>query len=364
MEKDYKFFFSLIRLGIGNGSFLETPHSDWSEIKSLAERHGLSAVILDGIEEVRCKKLDVNGVCELPPKPLLLKWVGETLQAYEYRFELYRRAIAEMSGFYNAHGFKMMILKGYACSLDWPKPEHRPCGDIDIWLFGNQKEADAVLKKEKNIKIDNDHQHHTVFYWRDFMVENHYDFLDVHHHKSNKELEGLFKEMGQDDSRFVEIYGEKIYVPSPNMHALFLLKHAMSHFAAEGITLRQIIDWGFYVKAHTNEIDWPWLESILDKYGMTPAYNIFNAICVNDLGFAAGMFPNVQFNPFITDKVVKEILAPEFSGALPKGLFPRIIYKVKRWRGNTWKHKLCYKDSLWSAFWSGIWNHLRKPATI
>lgn len=73
----------------------------------------------------------------------------------------------------------MMILKGYACSLDWPKPEHRPCGNIDIWLFGKQKEADALLANKKGLEIDSSHHHHhTIFYWRDFMVENHYDFFD------------------------------------------------------------------------------------------------------------------------------------------------------------------------------------------
>lgn len=50
--------------------------------------------------------------------------------------KVYLQAVASLAGFYNAHGYKMMVLKGYACSLNWPRPEHRPCGDIDIWLFG------------------------------------------------------------------------------------------------------------------------------------------------------------------------------------------------------------------------------------
>ena len=87
----------------------------------------------------------------------------------------------------------MMVLKGYACSIDWPKPEHRPCGDIDIWLFGKQKEADALLVKDKGVIVDTSHHHHTVFDWGGFMVENHFDFINVHHHKSNAAFESLFK---------------------------------------------------------------------------------------------------------------------------------------------------------------------------
>lgn len=112
-----------------------------------------------------------------------------------------------------------MVLKGYACSLDWPKPEHRPCGDIDIWLFGKQKESDSLLDKELGINIDSSEHHHTVFYWRGFMMENHYDFIEVHHHSSSPILEKILKGQGKNDSHFVElnvsayIYLRLIFMP-------------------------------------------------------------------------------------------------------------------------------------------------------
>ena len=352
-------FFKLIRLGIGNdsvGCVGGVSDIDWNALEALAAQHGLSAILVDGVERLTDGKR--------PPKPVLLQWIGETLQGYEYRYELYRRALAEMAAFYKEHGFKMMVLKGYACSLDWPKPEHRPCGDIDIWQYGQQKEADAVLAREKDVDVDNSHQHHTVFYWRDFMVENHYDFINVHHHKSNAAFEKILKELAQDDSHFVDVYGESVYLPSPNLHALFLLKHTMMHFAAEGITLRQLIDWAFFVRSHGEEVDWTWLEGVLDEFGMRRLYDIFNAICVEELGFDANNFTRVQFEPVLKERVLNEILTPEFYGELPKSVIRRVLFKIRRWRGSAWKHKLCYKDSMWSAFWSGVWNHILKPSSI
>lgn len=349
-------FLSIVRLGIGHNSYPLLCPLDWEALESLASQHGLSAVLVDGVERLP------EG--QRPPKPVLLQWIGETLQGFEYRYELYRRAISEMASFYNEHGYKMMVVKGYACSLDWPKPEHRPCGDIDIWQFGQQKEADAALIKEKGVDVDNSHQHHTVFSWRDFMVENHYDFINVHHHKSNAEFEKILKELAQDDSHSVDVYGEKVYLPSPNLHALFLLKHTMMHFASEGISLRQLIDWGFFVKAHGKDVDWPWLEGVLDDFGMRRLYDIFNAICVEDLGFEVSLFTRVQFEPVLKDRVLNEILNPEFSEELPKSVFRRVAFKIRRWKGSAWKHELCYKDSMWSAFWSGVWNHLIKPSSI
>lgn len=358
MKTDIKdIFLSLVRLGIGNASAVRMPENiDWSALEDLAAQHGLSAVLVDGVERLP------EGI--RPPKPVLLQWIGETLQGYEYRYELYCRTIAEMAAFYNEHGFKMMVLKGYACSLDWPKPEHRPCGDIDIWLFGQQKEADEALAREKKIEVDSSHQHHTVFYWRDFMVENHYDFITVQHHKSNIEFERILKELGQDDTHAIALYGESAYIPSANLHALFLIKHQLMHFAAEGISLRQLLDWGFFVKAHGNEVDWSWLLSVLKDFGMMDAFVLLNAICVKELGFNTDLFPEEPYDSALKEKVLAEILSPEYGVDLPERLIPRVFYKIRRWKANEWKHKLCYKESMWSAFWSGVWNHLIKPSSI
>lgn len=347
---------ALVRQGIGHESRVLSQDIDWTAIKALADTHGLSAIVLDSIERLPESKR--------PPQVFLLEWIGEVLQNYEYLFDQYGKAISELAGFYNRHGYKMMVLKGYACSLDWPNPKHRPCGDIDIWQFGEQKVADAVLAKEKGVKLDTSHHHHTVFDWEGFSVENHYDFINVHHHKSNDEFEKILKHLGEDDSHFVELNGEKVYLPSPNLHALFLLKHLMMHFASEGIMLRQVVDWGFFVEKHGKDIDWNYVLNVLDQFGMRQMFNTINAICVGDLGFDVAYFPTVQFDPNLKDRVLNEILAPKYSANVPKNIFSRVAFKIRRWRDNEWKHQLCYKDSMWSAFWSGVWNHLLKPSSI
>lgn len=385
-------FLSLVRLGIGHSIYSPVTSVDWYALKALAEKHGLSAVLLDGIdkcqstskdsevsndqelENSRIKQTNTNGTNLTNGLPLELKleWIGEVLQAYEGRYEQYKKAIGTLAGWHNANGFKMMVLKGYACSLDWPRPEHRPCGDIDIWQFGRQKEADETLLKANTnrtnntnkFEIDNSHHHHTVFEWDSFSVENHYDFLNVYHHKSNVEMESILKELGNDDSHFVELNGEKVYLPSANLHALFLLRHSMSNFASTGFQLRQLLDWAFFVEKHYEEIDWEWLESQLEHFGMKKLYDVFNAICVGDLGFDVKLFPKVQFQPELKDRVLNDILTPEFSEKESGGFISRAVFKYRRWRANEWKHELCFNDSLWSAFWSGVWGHLIKPSSI
>ena len=383
----HKAFLQVVRLGLGTekdscfsrlAGSNERPEVerkfqgpiDWSAIRTLAEQQGLYAIVLDGIEKLPASVR--------PPQEMLLEWIGEVLQGYEYRFEQYEGAISNLAGFYNSQGFKMMVLKGYACAINWPKPAHRPCGDIDIWLFGKQKEADEALIKTNtiatphsqgenltdrtnSITIDKSHHHHTVFEWDSFTVENHYDFVNVHAHRSSAELEKIFKELGKDDTHYVEVHGEKVYLPSPNLHALFLIKHMVSHFAAAEINLRQVLDWAFFVEKHTKEIDWKWLDGMLDNYSMKDFVNCINGICVENLGYDAGIFQEVQFLPALKDRILNDILNPEYTSAEPKGFARRFIYKYKRWQGNAWKQRLCYKESRWEYFWSGIWAKMLKP---
>lgn len=357
LENKY-IFLSLVGLGIGHNTFTLTDEQcktiDWKEIQVIAMQQGLAAIVIDGIETLP--------ETLRPPKGLLLEWIGQVLQEYEHRYELYRRAIAEMASFYNAHDLKMMVLKGYSCSLDWPKPEHRPAGDIDIWLFGEYKKADALITKEKGIKVNTDEHHHTVFYWKGFMVENHFDFINVHHHKSNVQIEKVLKSLGEDDSHFVDILGEKVYIPSPNLHALFLLRHAIIEFAACGLNFRQVLDWAFFVRKHGDKVDWEWLYSVLDEFHMREFFNAINAICVENLGFDSKDYPYILSS--IKEKVLNDLFYPDFDGGKPPKLLSRIIWKIRRWKANKWKHQLCYNESMWSTFWCGVWSHLLKPSSI
>lgn len=368
-------FIALVRLGIGHSSERLPDAIDWSAIQEIAVEQGLTAIVLDGIEKAKINKANLNINQEV-----LLEWIGEVMQNYEARYQRYKTAIAELASFYNSYGYRMMVLKGYACSLNWPKPEHRPCGDIDIWQFGEYKKADETLRQAQGpgFKIEEDQHHHTIFNWGEFTVENHYDFINVHSHQSSKELEKVFKELGSeanlnlDDNvdnvgkriQYVVVNGEKVYLPSPNLHALFLLRHAASHFAAEGITLRNVLDWAFFMEKYSKEVDWKWLMPIIQKYYMREFFNCINAICVEDLGFNASIFPSVQFLPELKEKVLNDIVSPEFQREPPAHMFPRLMFKYRRWKANEWKRKLCYDESGFSNLISGVWAHLLKPKTI
>ena len=119
-----------------------------------------------------------------------------------------------------------------------------------------------------------------------------------------------------------------------------------------------------WIEKHTKDIDWEWLNKLVEEYHMKDFIGCLNAICIEELGFDATIFNGVQFNPMLKDRVLREILYPEYGNNLPKCLIPRLMFKLKRWRGSAWKHELCYDESRWASFRNGIWRHLMKPQTI
>ena len=353
---------ALIRLGIGHPVSVIPKAIDWEAIHTLASEQGLSAIVLDGAQTltdwgklVAGREMDVK---------LKKQWIGSVIQNYEWKYDSYRKSLGQLTRFYNMHGIRLMVLKGYGLGLNYPRPEHRPYGDIDIWFFGKYKEADTALSKELSIPVDDSHHHHTTFSYNGCFVENHYDFLNIHYGHGNKRLEMILKDLAKDDSNWAEIEGQKVYLPSANLHALFVLSHTMSHFASTGMSLRQILDWAFLIEKHGKEIDWPWFQRILDEYHMTDFFHCINAICVSDLGFDKSLFPGIQIDDNMKDRVLNDVLFPEFDSPTPANFFRRILFKYRRWQANAWKQNLCYGDNRMKSFWVSVWSHLLKPSSI
>ena len=355
-------FLSLIRLGIGHPVTILPTSIDWDAIQNLASKQGLSAIILDGAQKLAdCGELSDGRKMDVALKK---KWIGRVIQNYERKYDDYRNSIESLARYYNEHGFQMMLLKGYGLSLNYPIPRHRPCGDIDIWLFGKYKAADLALSKDMSIRIDKSHHHHTVFQFKGYTVENHYDFVNVHGHTSSARLEKIFKELGQDYSNTVDIGGQVVYLPSPDLHALFIIRHCLSHFASTQLNLRQVLDWGFFVEKYTQDIHWDWLQKTLEEFHMMDFFICMNAICVETLGFDSAIFPPIAIDFNLTNRVLNDTLSPEFNEPCPSGFFPRVFFKYRRWRANKWKHQFCFEESLFKSLITGIWAHLLKPSSI
>lgn len=347
----------LLRYGIRKADTCNLPNGDveWNDVLAFSELQGISALVLDGID--RCinqrKRVDVDFQTKL-------EWIG-SVQQMEAIYCQHKKNIGNLAKFYQKHGIKMMLMKGVGLSLDFPIPHHRPCGDIDIYLYGDFEKADKLISKDYNIEISHERHKHTIFQFEGVTVENHYDFANYHKHRSSKKLDAWLKENCLTERLECPEIGANVYLPSASFNSVFLIRHAASHFAAEEISLRHLLDWAFFVENHYDEVDWEWQWRICQEQNMHQFLLAINEICVKYLGFEASKF-RMGGDPLLTEKIIKEIL----SSAEYEDLSKRnsVYVRWRKWLANRWKHKIVYPESLTSTFFHQIYAHLMKPATI
>ena len=349
---------------------------DWSSLYSLSATQNIAAVVWDYFQQAIGE--GVISQEQLPTKMQKIQW-ALAVEQVEKKYAHQKQAIVKLARFFAEHNIKMMILKGYGLSLNYPVPNHRPCSDVDIWLFeerktpngytnrvGVQQKADCLLREHFGVDIDEDKHHHTVFYVDGVMVENHYDFLNIHAHLSNRKIEQRLQQLLNQPLDKIEIDGQTVYLPSPDFNALFLLRHSASHFAAERIVIRHLLDWRYFVEKFAQHIDWAALYDIATQTNMHKFLNCINSICIDRLNLPSSCVPPYERNKQLEERVWNEILQPEFSEPKPKnaGYLKSWCYMYRRWWANRWKHRIVYNESLAKTFFVQVWSHLLKPKSL
>lgn len=358
---------SLVRYSINsNNEFvIGIGEVDWSSLYLQSSRQGVNALVVDGLQLLMKRGSKVFFAEETQKeKSQRMQWLGQVM-AYERLYARHEKAMIDLARLYANKGIRMMVLKGYGLSLDWPVPNHRPVGDLDIYNFGKWREADALVAHDCGIKVDEGHEHHTVFNFKGVAVENHYDFINTKAHRDASKIESRLRVLAEKNCKEVEVQGAKIYLPSVDFNAIFLMRHMGQHFAGEHLNLRQVLDWGFFVHAHHDEVDWNEAIAFLKEIGLYTFFCQINAICIDYLGFDEIVFPYVERNEMLEERILADILHPEFAVEKPSlGLFPILTFKFRRWWHNRWKHPLVYKEWLLPMFLTLLWSHLRRYKTI
>ena len=268
MTLDSKILVVLTRVGLGGEGVWpkEIEVADWDAVIKLAAAQGVLAICWDGLQAL-IKQQQIPAELQ-PSRDTLLRWAAN-IDSIERAYAKQKAALRKLAAFYSRNGFEMMLMKGYGLSLSYPTPEHRPCGDIDIWLYGRQQEADELLHKMHGVSINEDKHHHTTFNVNGILVENHYDFINVHSHASNVEIERELKRLAvAPESKQIDVEGTPITLPAPDFNALFLLKHMAAHFAAIEIGFRHICDWAVFVRAYGDKVDWDLLKTTATQFNM------------------------------------------------------------------------------------------------
>lgn len=358
MSNEYTILLNLKRKAIDPSfSWFIEEDADWKTVIDFALKQGVAGITFDSYQQIR-ETIDTKYA---PSELSVMAWFGYS-NILEKKYEAHKTAIYKLSSFYHQHNIKMMLLKGYGLSLYWPVSMHRPSGDMDIYLFGDWQKGDQLIKNHYGINIESGHEHHTCFSFDGESIENHYDIVDTKQTKSGSMIDKFLKGLASDKYTLDAL---NITLPSPNFNTIFLIRHLGQHFAGAEATLRQVLDWGFFMRAEYLNVDWDVVIPFLKKIEIYDFFCCINSLCVNYLGFNENEFPYRSQNNALIKRVMEDILKPEFEGNVPRdNKIKAIVFKIRRFFANRWKRKLIYKESIVNQLFYGSIAHLRRWETI
>lgn len=332
-------------------AFKNLAPEQWSKIFAMSMCQGIAPLVGEALIPTSTM-----------PREVKMPWLAE-IEKGRRRYEHHLHCSQQLLQFYNRHGIRSMLLKGWAVGRYYPKPELRPSKDIDLYHFGKWKEADKTLQQHLGIEVSHKGVHHTKYLFHGVTIENHYDFVGSNNMHSNLHFETLLKRMVVHDVQLSTLLGETVYLPNATFEALFLMRHLAGHFASEGITLRHLCDWAMFVDQQRTHVDWDCVAQHFLSFGMMPFVGAVQGITEKYLDITP--LPQLTTNDEgLSQRVLNEIMCGEFQETHTKEDLARLGWKIRRFRANRWKYQITSNDSIWSIVLRGTIAHLRKPYTI
>lgn len=240
----------------------------WS-FYTLSKKQGVVSIIFEAIKNIP-KEI-------VPPKTVTLKWLSNAL-SIEQQMKIKEAVAVEFAEKLSERGIQTVVLKGLSYASYYPNPYHRESGDLDCYLMGKKDEGD-IITVEIGGKMEEAGYKHSHLYYKGLTIENHSYLTSFDNTKLGIRAEQLLQEQ---ISR--PIGDTKLQNPSADFNALFLIKHAQRHFIKEGIRVRHLLDWAFFLKAESPNVNWDKVIPMMKECKILEFAKVMTRLCIDQLG--------------------------------------------------------------------------------
>jgi len=349
--------FSLIKTSLcfhnNREAFLDIPEGlDWDSLFNLAAEQGVLCVARDGL-------VQLPGIS----RELLIRW-ELSVQKQEARNKRQRAVIKELVALFRENGIEMLLLKGIGLSELYPNPNHRECGDIDIFLFGDCEKGNTVIE-ELGIEVENEGTKHSKFYFKGVPVENHKTFLNVEYTQTDKNLEKhLHKVLLEQGFDTIMIDDTQVRIPTPDFTAIFLSRHDITHFLSSGLVLRHFCDLALFFEKNRARIDFANFEKVMREEDQFNLIASFLAIGHLHLGLPEKSIPEFLIHRHKVEALAKRVIEDTFCNkyrSVDKKEFEKIWVPHRKllgirhffrskWKYNSIKNGLFFKSLIFRIY--------------
>ena len=280
-------FFALLRSGLWNEVPERAPFDggvDWEALYRLSFAQTVGPLVTDGVNRLTKEYL--------PAEPEHLDPFLGDMMATAQRNRVLDSFIPKV--FHALRGIPVVLVKGQSLAQDYPDPERRQPGDIDLLLPPSSYAAakEILLPKATHVSKEDVQTLHQGMHFYSVEVELHGSISTLMSRKLDRQLAALLKE--QFDGRSlptVTIGGAEIPVPEANFNAVYIFVHFLQHYWSGGVGLRQFVDWTTFVSVHKRDIHPVILEQRLEELGLLNLWKVFTGFAQEYLGCPAEKLP-------------------------------------------------------------------------
>ncbi len=345
--------FALIRLGLNTSAiekedlsgFIMLPADKWTILGEMARKQGVLGIMLDGIDIIDNTSYGLTRVLKANQK---LEWIGEVLQIEQMNHQQ-TTVMKDLAEKWHQDGIRVMVMKGLANALLYPKPCHRSPGDIDCYLFENYSLGNVIAQKNGAI-VDEGWYKHSQIHYKKEMFENHQYFVHTREGKRSKLLQ---KELSEalNTEKWEHFPNSCICLPPVQWNAMFLTYHACGHFISEGLRLKQVLDWAMFLHHNHDKVNWEDYYGFCDRHHFRVFADAMNAICVKYLGVVITN-PSIITESKYVDKILNSALYDDdYIYNAGEGKWKGRMHLIKSMFVHRWKYEEIYEESIWKQLW-------------
>lgn len=325
-------------------SFMEglTP-SDWQTLFELSKKQGVSAVVFDKIQSLPKEAA--------PPRSVLLGWYSQALYVEQQLKKMFSLS-AEYADKMYENGIPVVVLKGLAFGVYFPNPMSRECGDLDCYMMGEGKKGDRITALIGG-KVEDGGYKHAHLHYKGLAIENHYFLTNFNNTKRGIYTERYLQKLIGEGHR--QLANTHLLSPSADFNAFFLIKHALMHFISEGINLRHLLDWAFFLQKEQENVNWESLLPEMKKCKIIRFAQVLTGLCVEYLGVEV----NVNSLKIATEDreghiLARQVIADVMEGHLEvlKENFLQKCFRIFRRFGRMWRYRSLASESYWLMVWN------------
>ena len=258
----------------------------WRLLFQLSLMHGVAALVYDGIT---IRKDDFN-LCL--PSDLRASW-AKTVTEIERANQETNICLSELFNSLSRQRLRPILLKGQSMSVIYPNPLHRTSGDIDVYLPYDKQSQDAVeWLSSQSTEYESKGRGVTRFIWNNISVEHHVQMHRLTNPLLNRKLQKIInREIRCCDSYYIAINGLRIESVPPTLNLLLIIARITGFLLNEGISLKQLVDLGMFLRKIGDKVDYVLLQSQLEKIGMQKSADIIGNIMMRMFHFDADELP-------------------------------------------------------------------------